>query len=348
MRLEMRSCGIASRNFSRGGLANSRGLSQEAVPAFDHILARWSRDKDTLNKSLLALCYHGVTLRRRDDRLERNFHRIADFRGHSRFLKRRRAVTLQGLNEILTRQAAADCSGAAITFDDGYANNLLAAEILLEAKLPFAIFVTTGAVGADKAIWTVELSLLLLHGRCDALEALGQRWQLKTREEREAVFQTIRYRLKAMPAPLRREAMDGIRAQFPASETQRLLEQFPAFQMLTWKEIRQLAETGVEIGSHGVDHEIHHAVQDPEVRRRELVESKQEIERQVGRPCRFFAFPNGDSCERSAREVEEAGYEMAFTTQPGLTRFDSNRFLLPRVSPGGSVAKLKQQLRELR
>jgi hypothetical protein len=77
------------------------------------------------------------------------------------------------------------------------------------------------------------------------------------------------------------------------------------------------------------------------------VESKKEIERQLGKPCRFFAFPNGDSCEHSAREVKEAGYETAFTTRPGLVQPDSNRFLLPRISPSGTVAKLKEQLREL-
>ncbi|MEI8039967.1 MAG: polysaccharide deacetylase family protein [Verrucomicrobiota bacterium] len=235
-----------------------------------------------------------------------------------------------------------------ITFDDGYANNLVAAELLGKAGLPWAIFVSTGAVGRNKAIWTVELSLLLLHGHAAQFDALGQAWKLASREQREAAFQAVRCPLKSMPALPRRAVMDAIRMQFPRDETERLLEQFPSFQMLTWAELRQLVGAGVEIGSHGIDHEIHHAAQNPEVRRRELVESKKEIERQIGRPCRFFAFPNGDYCEHSAPEVEEAGYELAFSTRPGLIQPGSNRFLLPRVSPGGSQAKLKLQLRGLR
>src|SRR5439155_11804772 len=127
-------------------------------------------------------------------------------------------------------------------------------------------------------------------------------------------------------ADVRHETMKVIRAQFPNSETERLLEQFPTFQMLTWKELRRLPEAGVEIGSHGVDHEIHHPAQHPEVRRRELVESKKEIERQLGSPCRLFAFPNGDYCEHSAREIEAAAYELSFTTRPDFIRPDSNRF----------------------
>jgi peptidoglycan/xylan/chitin deacetylase (PgdA/CDA1 family) len=293
-------------------------------------------------------CYHGIVLERGDARLERNFHLLSEFRRQVHFIRRQSVVPLSEVAANLAQGCGFSHSAAVITFDDGYANNLAAAEILTEAKLPWTVFISTGAVGPQGIIWTVELSLLLLHGHCNRLDAMGQAWRLTSREARESAFQAMRYPMKAMPANLRQETTNTIRAQFPASETQRLLEQFPTFRMLTWKEIRQLAEAGAEICSHGVDHEIHHAAQETEVRRRELVESKKEIERQLGKPCRFFAFPNGNSCEHSAREVEEAGYQMAFTTQPGFMRPDSNRFLLPRISPGGSVAKLKQQLRGLR
>lgn len=55
--------------------------------------------------------------------------------------------------------------------------------------------------------------------------------------------------------------MDQIRQQFPPEETRRLLGAFPSFQMMTWDEVSQIATAGVDIGSHGVHHEIHHASQ---------------------------------------------------------------------------------------
>jgi peptidoglycan/xylan/chitin deacetylase (PgdA/CDA1 family) len=301
----------------------------------------------TGNEAVPFCCYHGIVREKGDARLERNFHLASDFREQAQFLRRHSVMPLAEAAAALKRGKFPP-SAAVITFDDGYANNLLAADILSEAKLPWTLFVSTGAIGPGGVIWTVELSLLLLHGRCLRVEALGQTWPAATREEKESAFQAVRYRLKALPAKSRRAGMNEIRAQFAVSETHRLLEQFPAFQMLTWEQIRQLARAGVEIGSHGVDHEIHHAAQEPDVRRHELAESKKEIERQIGKPCRFFAFPNGDACERSAREVEEAGYEMAFTTRQGFMRSDANRFLLPRISPGGTAAKLKRQWRDLR
>ena len=310
-------------------------------------LARGSSRTGMPSQDILVFCYHGLVQTRQDHRLERNFHLLSDFRQHVRWLKGFRVITLSELAAEIAVGGPTARSTAVITFDDGYANNLLAAEILAEANLPWALFVSTNAVGRSKSIWTVELSLLLLHGHSEVLEALGQKWELRTREQRENTFQGIRYPMKAMSASLRQETMRGIRAQFPAAESERLLEQFPAFQMLTWDELRHLAESGVEIGSHGVDHELHHAAQDPEVRRGELIDSKHEIERQWGRPCRFFAFPNGDYCEHSSREVEAASYELAFTTRQTCIQQDSQRFLLPRISPVSPVAKLKRQLKQL-
>jgi peptidoglycan/xylan/chitin deacetylase (PgdA/CDA1 family) len=324
------------------------------LPKIDHLrsaardlLGKWLNKSGSCESGIEIYFYHGLVQKRQDKQLERNFHLLSDFREHVQFFRRHGVMALDDLTHPLAQRGGSDRRTAVITFDDGYANNLLAAEILAEAKLPWCLFVSTAAMGRQKAMWLVELSLLLLQGRCDRLEALGQAWQLRERKERENAYKAIRYRLKAMPANSCQEAMNEIRGQFPVSEMERLLEQFPAFQMLTWKELRRLAEAGVEIGSHGVDHEIHHSAQDPEVRRRELVESKKEIERQLGRLCRFFAFPNGDYCEHSAQELEAAGYELAFTTRLGFIRRDSNRFLLPRISPGGSVAKLKHQLSEL-
>ena len=307
-------------------------------------LKRFFRHRFTRHQAFVC-CYHGTVECKRDNLLDRNLHVASDFREQTQFLKHKGVVSLAELTRQLEICGGAESRGVAITFDDGYANNLVTAEILAKFMLPWAIFISTGALGRNSSIWTVQLSLLLLHGDGPKIDALGQAWSLARREQREVAFQVIRQKLKSMAAMPRRQLMDDIRAQFPAGETERLLERFPSLSMLTWAELSQLADAGVEIGSHGVDHEIHHAAQDPEVRRRELVVSKKEIERQLGRPCRFFAFPNGDYCEHSAREVEAAGYEVAFTTQSGLIRPDSNRFLLPRVSPGGSVAKLKQQLK---
>lgn len=279
-------------------------------------------------------CYHGVYNHIKDPRLERNLTKLSDFQSHVAFFRQTRVLSLDELIAEWQAPSKRLYRSSVITFDDGYANNLQAAEIMAAAHFPWAVFVSTGALGRENAIWTVELSLLLLHGQAAKVEVLGRLWSLNSRQEREEAFQGIRYPLKAMPANLRREAMDQIRQQFPSAEAKRLLHEFPSLQMLTWEEVGQLAGAGVTIGSHGVYHEIHHAHQPAAVRRRELVDSKAELEQRLDRPCRYFAFPNGDFNKDSVAEVQAAGYDLGFTLEARTLIARDNPYLLPRLTPG--------------
>ena len=283
------------------------------------------------------LSYHGVVEQKKDPRLERNLTLLAHFRAHLRFLRRLHVLSLAELRDELGKPSERKKTAVALTFDDGFANNLIAAEILHRYRLPWMLSVPTGVIGEGKALWTVELSLLLLQGRARHVEALGSSWPLGDRKLREAAFQAIRCRMKKLPADLRIQTLERLREQFPAGETQRLLDQFPSLRMLNWREVSELAGAGAEIGSHGVNHEIHHHDQPENLRKNELSCSKAEIERRLGRACVFFSFPNGDFLERSPEEVSAAGYDLAFTTQPGSTRSCSSRYLLPRLDPPGSL-----------
>ena len=290
-----------------------------------------------------VLAYHGVVERVKDPVLERNFVPLQDFHSHIRFLRRYRVLSLAELVDELHVGGRKTRPTAVITFDDGYANNLLAAEVLATFRLPWSVFIPTGAIGRENFIWTAELSLFLLQGRARQLEILNRVWYLNGRRERESAFQVIRHTLKAMPSALRKDAMDSLRQQFPKDETLCLLNEFPSLQMLSWEEVGHLRSWGVEIGSHGVDHEIHHTAQPETVRWFELTQSKAVLERRLAAPCNFFAFPNGDFIPISADEVRAAGYKLAVTTKPGIVGTEAHPYLLPRTEPADSLRTFASQ-----
>jgi peptidoglycan/xylan/chitin deacetylase (PgdA/CDA1 family) len=95
---------------------------------------------------------------------------------------------------------------------------------------------------------------------------------------------------------------------------------------MTWGELRGHADGGVAIGSHGVMHEHLTRLSDEELRR-ELSESKQELEDELGRPCPEFAYPYGEHDERVRAAVRAAGYERGF----GLRERGRDRYALRRV-----------------
>lgn len=277
--------------------------------------------------------YHGVIERLRDPLLERQFTPLAVFRAHVRLFRVAPVLSLEEVDAVLSGRARAPRGAAAITFDDGYRNNLAALELLDRLRKPAAVFVAAGPVSRHSPIWTAEVPLLLLHGAAACVEALGESFPLDTRLHRERALTGVRRGLERLPAAERRRAVDGIREQFPRGETERLLAAFPSLGMLAWEEVRQVSNSGFAIGSRGVEREIHHAGQDTAVRRAELWLSRVRIERETGRPCRYFAYPGGACHPDSRREVEQAGYALAFSTRPAAVTRNNDRYLLPRL-PG--------------
>ncbi len=310
----------------------------EWVQARRGYLSGW-KWRSARRRGVRVFRYHGVVERKLDPVLDRNQHLLSVFRAQMDYLRRFRVI---GMAELM---AEAESKGfdtrpaAMVTFDDAFFNNTMAAEVMSRRRLPWCIFVPTGEVGPRRSMWSVETSLLLMRGRAEQIEALGRTWPLRTRREREESFRMLRAMLKAVPAAQRIEAVAALRAQFPTGESDRLLEEFPLLRMLTWEELQQLAGDGVEIGSHGLHHEIHHADQTPAVREREFAQSRAEIERRLGHPCKTFAYPNGNFVAASSREAGAAGYELAFTTETGTLegKTRAERFVLPRLCAPSSL-----------
>ncbi len=90
------------------------------------------------------------------------------FAGHLEILREyTRPISLQQLSQGLREGNLPDCS-VVVTFDDGYADNLLNAKPLLERyDVPATVFLATGLVEHWREPWWDELEQLLLQpGNC--------------------------------------------------------------------------------------------------------------------------------------------------------------------------------------
>jgi len=81
---------------------------------------------------------------------------------------------------------------------------------------------------------------------------------------------------------------------------------------MSWDQLGGLAEAGWEIGSHTCTHP-HLTGVDDEALREELVRSREEVERRLGRACPTLAYPYGDHDERVVAAAGAAGYAAAGT-----------------------------------
>lgn len=106
----------------------------------------------------------------------------------------------------------------------------------------------------------------------------------------------------------------------------------PNMPNLTWDEIRQMAGWGHTIGSHTVSHADLGKLSDDEARR-EMVDSRRELERQLDRPAYWFAFPYGGR-ENFRHEqfplVLESGYRGCLSAMGGFVEMSMAGEVLPR------------------
>jgi peptidoglycan/xylan/chitin deacetylase (PgdA/CDA1 family) len=102
--------------------------------------------------------------------------------------------------------------------------------------------------------------------------------------------------------------------------------------LLTWAELAEVADAGVEIGNHSL---IHHPldVLPAGQLRDEIVRSHDELEQRLGRRVRSFAYPHGYNGRRVRDLVAEAGHDNATEVGRRLHRPGERRLAVPRLQP---------------
>jgi peptidoglycan/xylan/chitin deacetylase (PgdA/CDA1 family) len=116
---------------------------------------------------------------------------------------------------------------------------------------------------------------------------------------------------------------------------------FQEMDCLTWDEVRMLRQEGVTFGSHSVNH-TRLAHLEKAALERELSESRETIERELGEKIEFFshpyAFPQADLryIERFRRAILECGYRAAVTTRLGRVRAGDDPVMLKRIPVNGA------------
>jgi peptidoglycan/xylan/chitin deacetylase (PgdA/CDA1 family) len=97
---------------------------------------------------------------------------------------------------------------------------------------------------------------------------------------------------------------------------------------MAWEELRDLSEHGLTIGSHTMSHPHLPTLSDAALRS-ELSDSREQVEAQLHRPCRYISYPYGEHDDRVRVAARAAGYDAAFAL-PGRQR-PIDPFALPRV-----------------
>jgi len=249
------------------------------------------------------------------------------------------------LPDILDPQATFDSSKRhlAITFDDGFLgvkNHAL--PILEKYSWTGTVFVLNSSTRST----LMHAERLEIFFRLTGVESFGG-FPLTDDSEKAAAYRRTKVQMQPMNPPERTAFCQKVAMDLKVNESEMdfFAGQHPEiYGKLETRDYETLERAGWTIGSHTSNH--------PHLTQMELIEVRSEIG--VASSCcrpespRLFAYPYGDSDPQIAREVESAGYDAAFTTDPRLIRTDDDRFLLPRMSFGQLWSRAEKKFKRRR
>ena len=220
---------------------------------------------------------------------------------------------------------------AAITFDDGYADNcLVALPILQRLGLHATFFIATGFLNGGR-MWNDTVIEAVRHIAAPDLDlaALGMgRYSTGTVPQKREAIEAILSAAKYLPQGHRDEVASAIQEAAGA--------ELPNDLMMSGSQVRHLRDAGMEIGAHTRTHPIL-AKCSSAIAEREIADGRDELTELLGKPSRLFAYPNGkpgrDYNHAHVDMVKRMGFDAAVSTSWGAARSGIDYFQLPRFTP---------------
>jgi peptidoglycan/xylan/chitin deacetylase (PgdA/CDA1 family) len=239
-------------------------------------------------------------------------------------------------------------NAVAITFDDGYRDNLVNAKpVLAKYGVPATVFLATGYVDSTSPFWWDELATMVLEsahpsqrmevcagepialewGEPEALDLTGT-WRAADgpRTKRQQCYLALWSKVQRATVEERDRVMRSLRQSFETISA-------PLAMPMSSVEITSLlADDVVKIGAHTVEHVALTSLSQSESRR-EIGESGRACSVLSDTPVAGFAYPYGDVDLETRENVTLAGFGWACTTRSAFVDRDRpDVYDLPRIA----------------
>lgn len=303
----------------------------------------------------LILCYHRVAELETDPQL------LAvsphHFEQHLEFLsKNANLMSLTDLVQSLLKKNIPN-QAVAITFDDGYSDNLHeASPILRKYNAPATFFVTTDFMDSTTEFWWDELEQILLRPGVLALNPrmelneIRREWSLDqfvnyTSEDferhrswnvtiassptpRHAIFRELSQLLHDLGVDRRQQVLRQVRGWRQGEFVMRTTHR-----PMTRQEVLSLSsQEEIEVGAHTCSH-VSLSRLSPALQAGEIIRSRSKLLEIGCGKVRHFAYPFGthrDFTSETSQMVKEAGFSSACTTTGDIVWRNADSFALPR------------------
>lgn len=199
-----------------------------------------------------------------------------------------------------------------VTFDDGYDDNYrIAYPILRDLDMSAMFFVSTGHIDSGMPYaydWLVHMVCTTSAGELRAPE-LGRQWDLPdSLAGRRAVVRELLDALKFHDAVLQSSLIARLEQEWGMPR-----REHPDCRPMTWEQLREMRQGGMEVGSHGVNHLMLAKLSTADMAK-EVHDSKHRLESELGAPVQALSYPVGGMNAFNAtvtETVRAAGFGLA-------------------------------------
>ncbi len=250
-----------------------------------------------------------------------------------------RVVSMTDIATYLRGGEKLPTNALAVTVDDGNRDFLLNGYPIFQAhKIPVTVFVVSGFLDRTLWLWWDKIIYVLENTRRTSFQfsfSADHRsvsFTIVTPDQRREAIAMITEGLKALPETERLKILNDLPkvldVELPSDPP-------PHMAAMGWSEVRQLAESGGDVGAHTVTHPVLSRIQDPQELYYEIEHSKRRIEEELGRPVLHFCYPYGhweDFNDQTLKVLDECKFHTAVTAQHGLNFRHTHPFKLMRLS----------------
>jgi peptidoglycan/xylan/chitin deacetylase (PgdA/CDA1 family) len=295
--------------------------------------SRWLRAR--VLGGALILGYHRISVT--EDDVYDTCVSPENFARHMESLRRyAHPISLSTLVQNL-KEGSLPPNSVAVTFDDGYVDNLHFAKPILEKyEIPATVFICTGYAGGE--FWWDELHRRITSSRADPRELRLTAGEIQFKwdppqvssgpedpEVRRQFHGALYHLLLSLDVADQARAMDAIRDWSGLSSDGTYVSR-----AMREDEVLQLVNGGlIELGAHTRHHSMLPQLTF-ERQKEEIQSSKADLEALMGEKIMGFSYPNGRATVDAKRLVRENGFTYACTSLRDVARAGSDVYELPR------------------
>lgn len=244
-------------------------------------------------------------------------------------------ISMDDVYKIIKKKQKISNRSFAITFDDGFENNIkIAAPLLINFKIPFTIYITTKFVDENEMSWADKMDYAVDKTKSKNLriEELKKDFNLQTRKSKILFLDIIRNFVK------KNKNIDPYK--FASKICKKLkVQKFPRkniiYKKADWGQLKKISRNKLcIIGGHSHTHRILSYMNNKDLIN-EISKSIKMIKKNLSYDLKHYSYPEGFKESFSKKIInllKKKSIKCCPTAISGINNTNSNLFLLKRVS----------------